>query len=401
VGERGTRIRTTLACVLISAFALTGCDWSQAHFGPEATNFNSFEPKLTATSVKNLSEQWSHPCACGRHPLVAGGTVYAIDGFSGDAPWSLSLRAFAADDGRERWSTPLGAASDAGSLAAVANGLVYVTVHPAAGSDRLVAVDATSGAMRWQRTPPAPGSGRIRLDPPLVDGSLVFATATASDATTVSAYDPTGRRVWTVVPGGQIFEGSNLAAVSGQTVYVATTIFLSDGGGVVLLRGYSVADGTAGSAAFIQNALPGIESLAVANGLVYGTIFTSFGRLSGVGAFAVHPETGTVAWTGELFTLAVTPGAVLSNNPRTGTLTARDPITGVVLWSTNQTDFAAAATDQLAFFSAGDIRRLSDGALVGNVRGADGTATSFVTPAAGRVVAVTPTRLYSLAPAAP
>lgn len=132
-------------------------------------------------------------------------------GRADEAPYSLSLRAFDTDDGRPKWSTPLGPSDVGGSLAAVANGLIYLTVHPAQGSDRLLAVDATSGTRRWIITPPAPGTGRVRLDLPVVDGPLVFVTATASDASELSAIDTTGRRVWSSVPGGQVFPGSNLA----------------------------------------------------------------------------------------------------------------------------------------------------------------------------------------------
>jgi hypothetical protein len=237
----------------------------------------------------------------------------------------------------------------------------------------------------------------VRIDPPVVDGPLAFVTATASDARTLSAFDPTGRRVWSVVPGGQTLDGANPAAVPGQTVYLSTFFPLSNGSGFILLRGYAVADGTARTSVTLDSSLP-VESLAVANGLVYGTFFTSFGRLGGPGTFAVHPETGAFAWTGNLLTLAVTPGAVLSNNPRTGNLVAHHPITGAPLWTVNQTDFDAAATDQLVFFSGGDVRRLSDGALVGRVRTAGGEALSNATPSGGRVFATSPTRLYALAP---
>jgi hypothetical protein len=241
----------------------------------------------------------------------------------------------------------------------------------------------------------------VSVGTPVVDGPLTFVTATASDASTLSAFDPTGRRVWTVVPGGGT--GANPAAVAGETVYVSTVIPLSDGTLLTLLRGYAVADGAVrSSAALPRQQLPGqlrgAQSLAVANGLVYGTFDTEFGRLQGPGTFAVHPDTGAFAWTGEMFTLAVTPGAVLSNNPRTGDLVAHHPLTGAPLWTVNQTDFAAAATDQLVFFSGGDIRRLSDGAFVGRVQTAAGEALSNAIPSGGRIFATSATRLYALTP---
>ena len=213
----------------------------------------------------------------------------------------------------------------------------------------------------------------MHVNPPVVDGALLLVTATASDASTLSAFDPVGRRSWTVVPGGQVPDGANVATVPGQTVYVSTTVLLSGGGGFVLLRGYAIENGAVQTSVVVSIALP-VLSLATANGLVYGTFFTAFGRDSTTGTFAVDPDTGTVAWTGQLFTLAVTPGAVLSNNPRTGTLNAYHPITGAVRWTTSQTDFSAVATDHLVFFREGTIRRLSDGDVVGRVKTDGGRA---------------------------
>jgi outer membrane protein assembly factor BamB len=149
----------------------------------------------------------------------------------------------------------------------------------------------------------------------------------------------------------------------------------------------------------IPEPLP-VQSLAATNGLVYGTWFTDFGRAGGSGAFAVHPDTGAIVWTGDLFLLAVTPGVALSDEPITGTLSARNPTTGAVLWQSDQTDPTAAATDQLAFFSYGAIRRLSDGALVGNVATAAGEDLRAVTPANGVVYAASSTKLYAFAPSA-
>jgi outer membrane protein assembly factor BamB len=397
MSDRRSRLRTALVAAT-AVIALAGCDWAQLHFGAEATNFNPYEPTLTATSAANLSVQWSAPCACiANRQLVANDTVYAIDGTSGTAPYTPTLRAFAATDGRPRWATPLGQTAGVGVLAAVANGLVYVVLQRAPASDQLVAIDATSGAPRWQRTPPAPGSGRVRIDSPVVDGALVFVTGTASDATTLSAYDPAGRRVWTVVPGGQVFEGGNVAAVAGQTVYVSTFLPLTGGTGLIFLRGYSVADGAARSTVTLESDLP-VATLATANGLVYGTFYTSVGRLGSVGTFAADPGTGAIAWTGELLTLAVTPSAVLSNNPRTETLVAHEPRTGAPVWTAAQSDLSARATNELIFFSEGNIRRLSDGSLVGRLPTVEAEPLRFPTPSGGRVFASSTSRLYALAP---
>ena len=89
--------------------------------------------------------------------------MFVLDGFSGSSPYSLTLRAFDATNGRLRWSTPLGTSEFGHVLSAVANGLVYVVGHPESGSDSIVALDAATGAVRWQLTPPEPGPGPVRV----------------------------------------------------------------------------------------------------------------------------------------------------------------------------------------------------------------------------------------------
>lgn len=400
------RTRTTGARVVVAIVAivmLAGCDWNQlGGFGPAGTSFNPSEPALTASSVAHLTPGWSKPCACSSSPpLVVDGTVYIVDGYTGQTPFSLTLRAFDAVDGHVKWSTPLGASAFGGALGAVANGLVYLTVHPFDETgDRLVAIDATSGAVRFRVRPPTAGSGYTRLDPPVVDGSLVYVGATASDSTVVSAFDPTGQRIWSVVPGGQSFPGRNLAISPDGTLYTATFIGLSEAPPVNLLRGYAASDGTARSAAIVPSDIP-VQSLAAVDGMVFGTWFTDFGRFGGVGGFAVHPDTGALAWTDGLFLSAVTPGVAITSNPRTGDLVAHNPTTGATVWSATQVATSVAATDQLLFFGDGAIRRLADGAVVGHVPSSDANAVELVIPSNGRIYASSATQLSTFVPAGP
>jgi PQQ-like domain len=392
------RCARVVVAVVASALLLAGCDWAQLGFGPAGTSYDPIEPALTETSVAHLAADWSVECACWpSRPLVAMGTVYAVDGYAGEAPFPLTLRAFDATSGTPRWSVPLGTSRPGDVLAAVANGLVYLSLRPTSGSDQLVALDAATGKTRWQVVPPAPGSGPVVLGLPIVDGAQVFVSATASDASEVSAFDALGQRVWSVVPGGRVFEGSNLATVPGQTLYVATGLALSNGQGLSLLKGYAVSDGAARSAALIPDPTP-VQTIAAADGLVYGTWFTAFGRLGSVGGFAVHPDTGALAWSGGLFEQAVAPDAVLTNNPRDATLEARDPMTGAVKWTTFQSGFGAEVAGALVVSSEGDIRRLSDGVRVGAVRDAVNEDLIRTTPANGRIFAVAATHLYAVSP---
>ena len=77
--------------------------------------------------------------------LVANGRVYVVDGVS-----SSTVRAFDATTGQAKWSTPLPVSPAGGEMGAVANGLVYVVVRPETGSDRVVAFDQATGAVRWR-----------------------------------------------------------------------------------------------------------------------------------------------------------------------------------------------------------------------------------------------------------
>src|SRR4051812_11252738 len=117
---RSTGVR--IALVVLVVVVLAGCDWNQlGGFGPAGTNFNPSEPALTAASVAHWTTGWSKPCACSSsRPLIVDGTVYIVDGYTGDTPFALTLRAYDAADGYTQWSAPLGASSFGGVLAAVA-----------------------------------------------------------------------------------------------------------------------------------------------------------------------------------------------------------------------------------------------------------------------------------------
>ena len=100
-----TRQLKLVGLVVVAAVFLAACDWSGLHFGPSNTNFNPVEPALTESSVPHLGVAWSVPCVCRQRALVAGGLVFVVDGFSGSAPFSLTLRAFDVTTGSPRWST--------------------------------------------------------------------------------------------------------------------------------------------------------------------------------------------------------------------------------------------------------------------------------------------------------
>jgi outer membrane protein assembly factor BamB len=341
-------------------------------------------------------------CACGQ-PLVADSTLYVVESQAQRS--RLTLHAFDAAGGMPKWSTTLASKASGDTLAAVANGLVYATVHPSSGSDQLIALDAATGKRRWKLTPPTPGTGAVRIIAPVVDGRLAFVAATASSATELSAIDPTGHVVWSAMPGGTVGDfpppDPSLATNPGHTIYIATLSLTAPAN--QLLTGYDESDGTVHSAVSVQPTPAGpIQSIAYSNGLILGTAGTGFGRL-GFGAFGLDPDTGAVLWTTDIFTVAVTFDAVITSDARSSSITARNPTTGAVMWSVvdNIGDRVALAGNLMYTWRPDTIviRRLSDGNVVGTAQPNVGEfLTGRVIPSNGRLYATTTGHLYALAP---
>jgi len=385
---------------------LAGCDWVAVGFGPVNTNFNPSEPALTESSVGHLAVAWSASCACsGQRPLVAGGVVYAVDGYAGPPPFSLTLRAFDGATGAQKWSTGFGPGFQGEVLMAVANGLVYLLRQSNfAAPDEVMAVDATTGAIRWQVKPPAPATGReVFVWSTIVDGSLAFVATGPSDgsAAEISALDTSGQVVWSAPAAGGVFGG--LTVDPGRIVYIASSVFLSNPSGTVvpLLTGRSESSGEEQSQVVAQvNNQNGNIAIGFANGLVYGSQ-PSFPGSPGVGAFALRPDTGALVWSADNQESVIAPSAVLTRTSA-GTITARDPNTGTAQWQAADVGGAQAVAGSLVYSIAApdtiNIRRISDGTLVGTVRPAAGENVGALTPSAGHIYAALTNVLDALAP---
>jgi outer membrane protein assembly factor BamB len=389
-----------LACALV--VLLAGCDWTGVRFGPANTNFNPLEPALTESSVQHLAAAWSAPCACGRRPLVARGRVFGLDGFTGVSPYSQTVRAFDAKNGQPLWSRPLGTSPFGHELSAVANGLVYVVEHPESGSDSIVAIDAATGAVRWQVTPPEPGNGPVRMfGPVVVDGPLAFVPASTASRSGIYALDPAGQVVWSSAPGG--FVSALTADPEHHILYAASRLQPTSGSSIQLLTGYAEEDGALRSAVIVQvSSFVNVSSLGFSKGLVFGSQLNNHGE-GGIGAFAVHPDTGALAWSGDGNVSAITPNVVVDFHLRGDPNTiARNPSTGTVLWRATTGNGAEAVAGDLVYATgvAGiDVRRISDGAVVATVPILEADPFRGLTPSAGHLYVITNTQLQALAPA--
>jgi len=117
-------------------------------------------------------------------PVVAGGLIYTLD--SGATVSGVSPQ------GQAAWSTNLIPASDGdadatGGGMAYSNGVLYVS----SGFGRLTALDAKTGAIRWQKRLNATGSGA-----PLVNDGLLYLVAGDETGWAVETKD--GRIAWQV-----------------------------------------------------------------------------------------------------------------------------------------------------------------------------------------------------------
>jgi len=111
-------------------------------------------------------------------PTVGNGTVYAVS--------TSGIHAFAADDGRRRWSHSTPQSAWLGPV--LRDGVVY-----AAGDETLTAFDATSGEERWRRT--WPGEAVVETIP-VVGEDTVFVGISSPPASRTDS--PVPEDLWAV-----------------------------------------------------------------------------------------------------------------------------------------------------------------------------------------------------------
>ncbi len=163
----------------------SNASWSQS---PGTPAFRTTNAALRATPQRvwstSIGDGDSRKRRITAEPVVAGGLIYTLD--AGATVSAVSPQ------GQVVWDTNLIPATDGDSDAtgggmAYADGVLYVS----SGFGRLTALDAKTGAIRWQKRLNATGSGS-----PLVSGGLLYLVAGDETGWTVSTKD--GRIQWQV-----------------------------------------------------------------------------------------------------------------------------------------------------------------------------------------------------------
>jgi outer membrane protein assembly factor BamB len=197
-------------------------NWSQFHFDPCHTGYNSYEKILSPATVANLVVDWQYNIPSNldmySSPAVVNGMVYvgavpgvyALDANTGALVWTYSscgcgwpelntVYALSAADGVVVWQQTL--PGRVLSSPAIANGIVY-----AASQDYgLYAFDANTGNRLWN----APDNGAS----PVVANGVVY-TGSFSD-NSVHAYNAsTGAPLWKYKTGKYVY--STPSVVNGK-----------------------------------------------------------------------------------------------------------------------------------------------------------------------------------------
>jgi outer membrane protein assembly factor BamB len=164
----------------------------------------SARPQLAWRSSAGSGSAYRQRLTAG--PVVAGGTVYAVDAWG-------TVTAHGLADGRQAWradTTPEEeSAAPVGGGAAFADGTLYV----ATGLAEVLALDPANGSVRWRVRLPAPSRGA-----PTVAGGRIFVPTIENHLLALSVED--GRRLWTHRAGAQatLPLGLPAPAVEGETV---------------------------------------------------------------------------------------------------------------------------------------------------------------------------------------
>ena len=268
---------------------------------------------LVAYDRRTGAETWRQtvvgPCTV----VPAGDRVYCPGDF---------LYALDAETGRALWRYGTGRPEDSLQLvdADADADRVYAGVAGAAdGTGRVVAVDAATGELAWERSFEGPGWRGVRMVAAALDGGDLFVSFSGEydppaiySAAVVAALDPaTGAERWRVVDGGPETdrEGSALSFAGDLVLY-------TDSGGQETVAVSRSRRAVAWRAPYTPGSFSGNAAPVVVGGRVYYA-----DTLGGV--FAVEAATGRPVWSAERpggFFTQLACGGLLYADDQTGAL---------------------------------------------------------------------------------
>jgi outer membrane protein assembly factor BamB len=159
---------------------------------------------------------------------IAGDRIYTM-GDHGDSQYVIAL---SLADGKPVWSTKIGPAWDDEDSGGPRGTPTFDgdSVYAIGTEGEVVCLDASTGAMRWQKSMPRDYNGKMMSDwkfaeSPLVDGNKVVFTPGSFGALLAAVDKRTGKDIWRAEGGARVgTAGSNGAGYS--------SIVVSNGGGV-------------------------------------------------------------------------------------------------------------------------------------------------------------------------
>jgi outer membrane protein assembly factor BamB len=171
--------RGVLAVVLLAAAA--GCDWTQLRHDFGWSGYNPTEQGVTPDGPAELQPVWTYNLRATGSPVTGGGRVY-VDGRPSAASSISHLFAVRESDGSTLWAVPCH--QGAWHLWVYAEGAVFAQC-----GTTLHALDAATGAPRWQRSLPV-SFAWVHL---AGDGLVVVASTTGGSTVTRLGLDGTER----------------------------------------------------------------------------------------------------------------------------------------------------------------------------------------------------------------
>jgi outer membrane protein assembly factor BamB len=278
---------------------------------------NHADASLYALSAVNGVPRWHTPAAMFSHmpPVVANGVIYVL--LEQDSQIGY-LQAVRASDGKWLWSDPL--PQYVMSSFSLWDGTIYTTTqsYPDPHSQTLFALDASTGAVRWQINagPSLSVSGTV-----LAADDAVYAV-TGSGSTALSAFDPHS--------GGLLWQTQMDGVVRGNLVLAGEYVYLTTDAGTVAALHRS--DGTP---LWTVHTI-GASHLTFANGLLYAA------QIDGNHVLALDPASGATRWS---FTAAQTVAmaplyadGVLFFRAFNSLVYALNANTGALLWKQSYED---------------------------------------------------------------